>query len=67
MTAADVEELRERSGCSMQSAKKFLELSEGNIDLAVEISRYWGCAIHVTGMTHEEWVMKRARENLEGK
>lgn len=51
----------------MQSAKKFLELSEGNIDLAVEISRYWGCAIHVTGMTHEEWVMKRARENLEGK
>jgi translation elongation factor EF-Ts len=67
VTAADVRELREQSGCSMQSARKFLELSGGDVTLAGEISRYWGCAIHVKGMTHEEWVLKQARETVKEK
>jgi translation elongation factor EF-Ts len=62
VSAMQVTILRRRTGASMMDATRAIKKADGDILLAQGILKYQGCAIHVKGMTHEEWVMKSARE-----
>jgi len=44
ISAADVKELRERTGCGMMDCKKALTEAEGNVDKAIELLREKGLA-----------------------
>ena len=43
-TAADVKELREKTGCGMMDCKKALAATDGDMDKAVEFLREKGLA-----------------------
>lgn len=45
VTAAMVKELREATGCGMAESKRYLEMAEGDMEIATEIVRYGGYAV----------------------
>lgn len=60
ITALDLKNLRDRTGCGIFQCQKALEACDGNADLAFYYLKYDGCAVLVKGITYKEWVMQSA-------
>lgn len=61
ITTEGVFRLRDTTGEGLMACQRALVQCDGDNLLAEGWLRYAGCAVNVSGMTYEEWVMSRAK------